>query len=389
MDTACNIAAQWQEKGERERRCNVSYLMTRLRFQPQMQLMLDIVLNVKKTLFLFRNFNEILWNSGCFALENLFWGQKIRLCRSASRVQRCLMRMSPNLCKHWEQHSRCKEKETKLPCQTPNAFIYFHSNRSKKVQSTQKSSVKYEFVSDWKMRAINWLNSIAYNENSKVWRCGNRTLLPHASSISFSFALAPIAIFGACILMMLWNGMAAISPVTCQFIKSAHGLRTRFIYFVWSATTNNSLQTKRIPRQSSAQVNKQKPPIKMWTSYLNIPIGEFYVFITIAHNIGNYCTFLHWFLFTSSNVSFNSIWKRGSFYFRLLIPICIKFSFFTATNFHVDDDIWFKSLHIAWISFEYRIGVKCSLFFIVFDAEIYLIFQDILNAISVLPSIRN
>lgn len=31
--------------------------------------------------------------------------------------------------------------------------------------------------------------------------------------------------------------------------------------------------------------------------------------------------------------------------------------------FIVDDDIWFQSLHIAWIPFEYRIGVKCTSYF--------------------------
>lgn len=48
----------------------------------------------------------------------------------------------------------------------------------------------------------------------------------------------------------------------CQFLKSAHGLNTRFKHFVWSATTNNQPANQRVPNRTNQQVQRRCEQVK-------------------------------------------------------------------------------------------------------------------------------
>lgn len=96
----------------------------------------------------------------------------------------------------------------------------------------------------------------------------------------------------------------------CQSIRSAHGLRTRFRHFVWSAITNTSQQTKETKAFLTDKHPKNLVPTKMWTSELifRSQVGEFY-FSSIYRGIRIFapCSILFFF----SNIHFTSINTRS------------------------------------------------------------------------------
>lgn len=142
---------------------------------------------------------------------------------------------------------------------------------------------------------------------------------------------------------------------------------------------NQQQQTKRILQQTTHK-SSNKVPIKMWTSELNILIGEFYVFITCHKRLEFvaplsidsisllYKIVRFWF---GNKVNFISgYWQSHWYHYFCFILLFV----ISVTNFHMDDDIWLSVtvhcvniiLNTALVSSVHR----CSVF-IVFDAEIY------------------
>lgn len=127
----------------------------------------------------------------------------------------------------------------------------------------------------------------------------------------------------------------------CQFIRSAHGLRTRFRHFVWSAITNTSQQTKETKALPTDKHPKNLVPTKMWTSELifRSQIGEFY-FSSIYRGIRIFahCSIQFSLLFFFSKNHFTSINTRSILFsdtFAFYFVNHFNFILFV-TNFNAD-----------------------------------------------------
>lgn len=99
--------------------------------------------------------------------------------------------------------------------------------------------------------------------------CTSHSFMPsHFSTLSHSLTSCRSTVF-ACISIhceMVWHRFLTF----CQFLKSAHGLKTRFTHFVWSATTNNQPKHTKFRNGRINTVHKPTKTslTKMWTSEL-------------------------------------------------------------------------------------------------------------------------